>query len=337
MAGNSFEKNERSVPLHGIDQLALFGLKDNNLRRLEKKFSANIVARGSKVLLKGDSEELDQLEQVLTELISLLKRNGEVTENDVDTVVDLVKNQEAGEKKKNESDKDSDFRVILFANKGPIKPRSQGQARYMKLIADNDIVFAIGPAGTGKTYLAVACAVAQLQAKEIDRIILVRPAVEAGESLGFLPGDLRDKIDPYLRPLYDALNDMLPVDTMRRYLEKGIVEIVPLAYMRGRTLNHAFVILDEAQNSSTMQMKMFLTRLGIGSKAIVTGDITQIDLATSSESGLLQIQEIVKGIDGIEFIYLTERDVVRHRLVREIIRAYDQYGARKNNNIENKK
>ena len=336
MEDNSLEKIERSVPLHGIDQLALFGLKDSNLRRLEKKFTAKIVARGSKVMLKGDSEELNQLEQVLTELISLLKRNGEITENDVDTVVDLVRNHGSGEKKKNNSEKDTDFRVILFANKGPIKPRSQGQARYMKLITDNDIVFAIGPAGTGKTYLAVACAVAQLQAKEIDRIILVRPAVEAGESLGFLPGDLRDKIDPYLRPLYDALNDMLPVDTMRRYLEKGIVEIVPLAYMRGRTLNHAFVILDEAQNSSTMQMKMFLTRLGIGSKAIVTGDITQIDLATSTESGLLQIQEIVKGIEGIEFIYLTERDVVRHRLVREIIRAYDQYGARKNNNENNK-
>ena len=334
--------NKHEISLLGrATQLSIaaskLGLKDSNLRRLEKKFSAKIVARGSKVLLKGDSEELDQLEQVLSALISLLKRNGGVTENDIDTVIDLVRNHGAGEKKKNDSDKDSDFRVILFANKGPIKPRSQGQARYMKLIVDNDIVFAIGPAGTGKTYLAVACAVAQLQAKEIDRIILVRPAVEAGESLGFLPGDLRDKIDPYLRPLYDALNDMLPVDMMRRYLEKGIVEIVPLAYMRGRTLNHAFVILDEAQNSSTMQMKMFLTRLGIGSKAIVTGDITQIDLATSSESGLLQIQEIVKGIDGIEFIYLTERDVVRHRLVREIIRAYDQYGARKNNNIENKK
>ncbi|MGQ9854497.1 MAG: PhoH family protein, partial [Candidatus Oleimicrobiaceae bacterium] len=218
--------------------------------------------------------------------------------------------------------------VVLMAHRGPIRPRSEGQARYVRLVADSDIVFAIGPAGTGKTYLAVAMAVAHLQAREVERIILARPAVEAGESLGFLPGDLKEKVDPYLRPLYDALYDMLPAEKLRRYLEVGVIEIVPLAYMRGRTLNHAFVILDEAQNSTALQMKMFLTRLGVGSKAIVTGDITQIDLPASSESGLVQIQQVVRGIEGIAFAYLSEQDVVRHRLVRDIIRAYDNFQAR---------
>jgi phosphate starvation-inducible PhoH-like protein len=219
-----------------------------------------------------------------------------------------------------------DNTVLLTTSKRRVYPRTVGQFQYLQSIEENDIVFSIGPAGTGKTYLAVAMAVRALSEREVQRIVLARPAVEAGESLGFLPGDLREKVDPYLRPLYDALYDMIPTDRLRRYLETHTIEVVPLAFMRGRTLNNAFVILDEAQNTTVGQMKMFLTRLGVNSKAIATGDVTQVDLPTDVNSGLIQIQNILMGIDGVTFVYLTERDVVRHRLVRDIIKAYEDKG-----------
>ena len=216
--------------------------------------------------------------------------------------------------------------VILFANKSVIKAKGKRQLEYVQKVRQNDIVFAIGPAGTGKTYLAVALAVNAYRNREVTKIILTRPAVEAGESLGFLPGDLRDKVDPYLRPLYDALDDMIPSDKLKSMMERRAIEVVPLAFMRGRTLNNAFVILDEAQNSTALQMKMFLTRLGANSRAIVTGDLTQTDLPKHVESGLIQAESILKGIDGIEFIYFQKEDVVRHRLVKEIIQAYEDHG-----------
>jgi phosphate starvation-inducible PhoH-like protein len=216
--------------------------------------------------------------------------------------------------------------VLEISNKKErVRPKTPGQREYVRTMAEYDVVFAIGPAGTGKTYLAVAMAVNALKQKAVTRIILARPAVEAGESLGFRPGDLREKVDPYLKPLYDALYDMLPAVQIRRYLDTGVIEIAPMAYMRGRTLNNSFVILDEAQNSTTAQMKMFLTRLGVNSKAVITGDITQVDLADKKISGLIQVQDILKGVEGIKFVYLTKKDVVRHQLVQEIIRAYENF------------
>lgn len=324
-------QTERRIPLAGVDQVALFGSHDSYLKLLQREFGVQLVARGAQLLLRGHVDAVELAEQALCELISMVGRGAPLTANDVATVIGLVKSGSvaaAAEPATLVAERREPLPVVLMAHRGPIRPRSEGQARYVRLVADSDIVFAIGPAGTGKTYLAVAMAVAHLQAREVERIILARPAVEAGESLGFLPGDLKEKVDPYLRPLYDALYDMLPAEKLRRYLEVGVIEIVPLAYMRGRTLNHAFVILDEAQNSTALQMKMFLTRLGVGSKAIVTGDITQIDLPASSESGLVQIQQVVRGIEGIAFAYLSEQDVVRHRLVRDIIRAYDNFQAR---------
>ncbi|MDZ7270221.1 MAG: PhoH family protein [candidate division KSB1 bacterium] len=319
----------RRIPLPGVDQVALFGSQDAHLKLMQREFGVQFVARGAQLLVRGSGHAVELVERVLSELLKLLERGGALTVHDVNTVVGLVKNSQLAETRPPAHAVEREpLPVVLMAHRGPIRPRSEGQARYVRLVADNDIVFAIGPAGTGKTYLAVAMAVAHLQAREVERIILARPAVEAGESLGFLPGDLKEKVDPYLRPLYDALYDMLPAEKLRRFLEVGVIEIVPLAYMRGRTLNHAFVILDEAQNSTALQMKMFLTRLGIGSKAIVTGDITQIDLPSSTESGLVQIQRVVAGIEGIAFAYLTDQDVVRHRLVRDIIRAYDNFQAK---------
>ncbi|MBC7185888.1 MAG: PhoH family protein [Calditrichaeota bacterium] len=326
------EEAVRRIPLPGIDQVALFGSQDAYLKLLQREFGVHMVARGAQLLLRGEPEAVQLVEQALTELIAMVGRGVHLTAHDVATVIGLVKSSGATASTVAEprsAEKREPLPVVLMAHRGPIRPRSEGQARYVRLVDENDIVFAIGPAGTGKTYLAVAMAVAHLQAREVERIILARPAVEAGESLGFLPGDLKEKVDPYLRPLYDALYDMLPAEKLRRFLEVGVIEIVPLAYMRGRTLNHAFVILDEAQNSTALQMKMFLTRLGIGSKAIITGDITQIDLPASSESGLVQIQRVVNGIEGIAFAYLSEQDVVRHRLVRDIIRAYDNFQSRK--------
>ncbi len=321
---------ERKIKLSGINTLALLGYNDTNLHLIEKKFDAGITVRGDNLILKGEKEEVEKVERVFKELIFILNKNGHLTENDVNIVIDLVKldsedTQTTYHRKKKHTDEFGS--IILFTKNGPIKAKTPGQLEYYRQVKKNDIVFVIGPAGTGKTYLAVAMAVASLKNNEVSKIVLCRPAVEAGENLGFLPGDLREKIDPYLRPLYDALDDMLPADKLKSYFDKRIIEIIPLAYMRGRTLSNAFVILDEAQNATSLQMKMFLTRLGVNSKAIITGDITQIDLPSKTTSGLVEIQNILKGIEGIAFVYLDKNDVVRHRLVKDIIEAYDKYNA----------
>ena len=253
-----------------------------------------------------------------------MNKNGNLTPNDVDTVIDLVSVNGSIPGIPQQAPTDSGEAALLYTKAGIIKARTPGQKQYIRQILQNDIVFAIGPAGPGKTYLAVAMAVAALKNRDVTRIILTRPAVEAGESLGFLPGDFREKIDPYLRPLYDALDDMLTAEKLKSYIEKRIVEIVPLAYMRGRTLHNAFVILDEAQNATAMQMKMFLTRLGTHSRAIITGDVTQIDLPTKTTSGLVQIQDVLKMVQGISFCYFDKNDVVSHRLVKDIIDAYNK-------------
>lgn len=316
---------EKKIRIEGGDELGLLGLNDANLQLIENRFDATIVVRGGVVSIRGEQNEVEQLDRVFKELLFLLNKNGSLTTNDVETVIDLVTvNDEPAIPKAIAANIGQDA-VVLYTKNQIIRAKTTGQREYLRQVRQNDIVFAIGPAGTGKTYLAVAVAVAALKNNEITKIVLTRPAVEAGESLGFLPGDLKEKIDPYLRPLYDALDDMIPGEKLRGYLEKRIIEIAPLAYMRGRTLNNAFVILDEAQNASAMQMKMFLTRLGPNSRAIVTGDVTQIDLPTKAASGLVQIQDVLKGVEGIAFVYLDRNDVVRHRLVKDIIDAYDKY------------
>ncbi|MBI3111238.1 MAG: PhoH family protein [Ignavibacteriales bacterium] len=292
---------------------------------IEERFDATITVRGDQIMLRGSPIETAKIEKIFKELIYILNKNGNLTPNDVDTVIDLVTvNGSSPEVPKEVPGDDSDY-SILYTRIGVIKARTAGQKGYIQQVKKNDIVFAIGPAGTGKTYLAVALAVAALKNRDVTKIMLARPAVEAGESLGFLPGDLREKVDPYLRPLYDALDDMLSAEKLKSYMEKRIIEIVPLAYMRGRTLHNAFVILDEAQNATAMQMKMFLTRLGAHSRAIITGDITQIDLPQKTVSGLVQIQEVLKSVQGVSFAYLDASDVVRHRLVKDIINAYERF------------
>jgi phosphate starvation-inducible protein PhoH and related proteins len=319
---------ERKLKIEGTDTLGLLGLQDVNLQIIEKRFDATIVVRGDTIVLKGEQPDLDRVEKVFKELMFLLRRNGTLTTNDVETVIDLVQaNGEPALPKTvvSSMSRDELDATILYTKNQIIRAKTPGQREYLRQIRNNDIVFAVGPAGTGKTYLAVAFAVASLKNSEITKIVLTRPAVEAGESLGFLPGDLKEKIDPYLRPLYDALDDMLPAEKLRGFIEKRVIEIAPLAYMRGRTLNNAFVILDEAQNASAMQMKMFLTRLGQNSRAIITGDVTQIDLPTKQSSGLVQIQSVLKGIEGIAFVYFDRNDVVRHKLVKDIIDAYEKF------------
>ncbi|WP_412070568.1 PhoH family protein [Rubrivirga sp. IMCC43871] len=297
----------------------LFGFNDIYLRKIEAAFAdTRVVARGDQLKLRGPEAQVDRIERVVSELIVILNRNGNLTENDVDTVLDLAR-VGTGQTRSAASD------AILFTPQGgTIQAKTPGQARLVEAARQSDIAFAVGPAGTGKTYTAVALAVSALKSRQVKKIVLARPAVEAGESLGFLPGGLRDKVDPYLRPLYDALEDMIEGDKLRSYLERNIVEIVPLAYMRGRTLNTSFVILDEAQNATTGQMKMFLTRLGAGSRAIVTGDASQTDLPSRVMSGLVQARDILEGVDGISFIDFGKEDVVRHKLVKDIIAAYER-------------
>ncbi len=302
-------------------------MNEVNINEIREHFDATIVVRGESVILKGEEKEIQVLEKIFKELVFLQSRQGNITRNDIRLVLELTDNNDSENSFRNNfgvsvSDIDN---IILHKRNDYIKPKTATQIEYVKKVKENDIVFAIGPAGTGKTYLAVAFAVAALKSKVIGKIVLSRPAVEAGESLGFLPGDLSEKIDPYLKPLYDALEDMIPLEKLRTYIEKKTIEIVPLAYMRGRTLNNSFVILDEAQNATNVQMKMFLTRLGPNSKAIITGDITQIDLPGKEHSGLVQIQNILKGIPDIEFVYFNKNDVVRHRLIKNIIDAYERY------------
>jgi phosphate starvation-inducible PhoH-like protein len=328
------------IKAEGVDMLRLLGLNDANLQVLENRFDADIIVRGNNITLKGDGHQVEQLDKIFKELIYILNKNGSLSINDVETVIDLVLvNGDAALPKSSTrqvSAEDLDT-AVLFTRNGIIRAITSGQREYIRQIRKNDIVFAIGPAGTGKTYLAVATAVAAMKNREIMRIVLARPAVEAGESLGFLPGDLKEKVDPYLRPLYDALDDMLSPEKLKSYVEKRVIEVVPLAYMRGRTLNNAFVILDEAQNATSMQMKMFLTRLGANSKAIITGDITQIDLPGKTISGLVQIQEILQNVDGVKFCYFDRNDVVRHKLVKDIIDAYDKYKSNGKSDLNGKK
>ena len=314
---------EKQLSIEGADPLHLFGFNDVYLRKIESAFpETHITARGTEIHLQGDEEDIEKVERVFNEMVVLLDRNETLTEDDVDTVLALFDSEET------DGSALADEEAILTTPDGEvIKPRSPNQQRLLQSARSNDVVFAIGPAGTGKTYVAVAMAVAALNDHQVKRIVLSRPAVEAGEQLGFLPGDFYEKVDPYLQPLYDALGDMMPREQMAEYLEQDRVEVVPLAYMRGRTLKSSFVILDEAQNVTTSQMKMFLTRLGPKSQAIITGDVTQTDLKNRSESGLIQVQHILKDIEGIDFIYLEREDVVRHRLVREIIAAYEEHDA----------
>lgn len=323
---------EKKIQLTGADLLDFTGFNDEKLNLIKDNFDGNITLRGDTLNIKAENEEMEQIEKVISELLFLQKKQGTIKTDDVKLILELIDNNEeklnSFNKKFNINTQDLK-NIILFKKNDFVKPRSQTQIEYTNAINNNDIVFAIGPAGTGKTYLAVAFAVAALKNKLTNKIILARPAVEAGESLGFLPGDLSEKVDPYLRPLYDALEDLITVEKMRTYIEKNVIEVVPLAYMRGRTLNNAFLILDEAQNATAMQMKMFLTRIGANSKAIINGDVTQIDLPKKETSGLVEIQNVLKGIEGIEFVYFNKSDVVRHRLVKEIIDAYEKYNDRK--------
>ena len=307
---------EKTIEMKGVDLGSFFGPADTNLKLIEKLFSSKIIARGNLIKIIGDEAEVDTISQVFHEMASTLNEKGSLEISDVETL--LTFNSSA----MSSGDSKSKY-IIHYGRKGSIAARTKGQERYIEIARKNDIVFSTGPAGTGKTFLAVAFAVAALQNREVDKIILCRPAVEAGESLGFLPGDLKEKIDPYLRPLYDALGEILDLDKLKPLLFNNTIEIVPLAYMRGRTLNNAFMILDEAQNASSIQMKMFLTRLGVNSKTIITGDVTQTDLPKKIESGLIQVLNLLKDIDGVGFCNLSSADIVRHRLVKDIIKAYD--------------
>lgn len=320
---------DKNILLENVDLVNFAGINENNIDLIRDRFSANITLRGENVFLKGDEDELSQIETIIKELILLQKRQGKITEGDVNLITELVtgSQDQALEKRMGIKREEIDD-VILVEKSDFIKPKTSGQLELFSKTKANEIVFAIGPAGTGKTYLAVAIALAALKAKKINRIVLSRPAVEAGESLGFLPGDLSEKVNPYLKPLFDALEDMVPREKLETYFERNIIEIIPLAYMRGRTLNNAFLILDEAQNATAMQMKMFLTRLGINSKCIITGDITQIDLPSKQTSGLVQIQNILRNVEGVAFVYLEKKDVVRHRLVKDIINAYEEYSVK---------
>jgi len=309
---------EHRMDAEGVDHLLLAGVNDGHLQELTRLFGIRIVLRGEHVILSGELESVERAVPVVRHLIELSRLRTPFDTNDISRFAESFDFMgEAGVVPPGE-----EIRIALPGSRKVISPKSEGQRRYLEAISAHDIVIGIGPAGTGKTYLAVAKAVDALYKKRVRRIILARPAVEAGENLGFLPGDLQEKVDPYLRPLYDALEDMMPLDRVRRAIEDRTIEIAPLAYMRGRTLSDAFVILDEAQNATTAQMKMFLTRLGLNSRVVITGDKTQIDLPRSQDSGLLQVERILKDIDGIAMIYLDAMDVIRHRLVKDIIRAY---------------
>lgn len=320
MKSDSAETVVRTISLEGLDQRLLFGPNDMLLRMIESRFAAHMVARGEKIVVDGQADDVERVMRLLSDLTTRVRQGEFISEQYLLYAIGMVKENgyAPGESISTEA-------LLTSALKKVIKPKTVGQTQYVEAVDTHDVVFSIGPAGTGKTYLAVAMAVAALKTNRVTRIIFTRPAVEAGESLGFLPGDIRAKVDPYLRPVYDALYDMLTPDKARKLLELGIVEIAPLAFMRGRTLNEAFVVLDEAQNTTGPQMKMFLTRIGEKSKAVITGDITQIDLEDKNHSGLIKVQTILKNIPGIAFVYLTEKDVVRHRLVQSIIRAYEKH------------
>lgn len=311
---------EYPIQLNSIDTAMLvFGSCDQNIRLLEQEFDITAICRGTEIKLCGESEKVKQASQAIDAILTLIENKTPIEEQTVRYCISLAKS--------GQQDKVSELTndCIAITSKGrPVRPKTLGQKEYLKTISENAITFGVGPAGTGKTYLAVAMAVKAFKAHEITRIILTRPAVEAGEKLGFLPGDLQNKVDPYLRPLYDGLFDLLGAETFQKLQEKQTIEVAPLAYMRGRTLDNAFIILDEAQNTSPEQMKMFLTRMGTGSKVVVTGDITQIDLPEKARSGLVDALRVLKNVQGIGKVYFTEKDVVRHKLVQDIIKAYDR-------------
>lgn len=298
----------------------MFGSFDENIKLIEKKFAVSIISRGSDLKIVGDAEKVSLAARAVNALLTLINKGETLSDQNVRYAIGLVKEGNDDKLAKMATDT-----VCITAKGKPIKAKTLGQKKYCEAINKNTITFGVGPAGTGKTYLAVALAVTAFRAKQVDKIILTRPAVEAGEKLGFLPGDLQSKVDPYLRPLYDALFDMLGAENFQKYQERGSIEVAPLAYMRGRTLDDSFIILDEAQNTTPEQMKMFLTRLGFNSKMVVTGDITQIDLPAGKKSGLTKVMRILKNVDDIEICKFTQKDVVRHRLVQEIIKAYEKY------------
>ena len=305
------------------DVLTLFGNADQNVKIIEEHFGVNIVCRGTEVKITGEPEAVSKAQRTVDTLLAMIAKDGNLSEQNVRYVITLV------EQGSEQSMAQMNNSCIAITVKGkPVKPKTLGQKKYIDAIQNNTITFGIGPAGTGKTYLAVAMAVRAFRDEQVSRIILTRPAVEAGEKLGFLPGDLQSKVDPYLRPLYDAMFDMMGPENFQRNMEKGTIEVAPLAYMRGRTLDDSFIILDEAQNTTPEQMKMFLTRLGFNSKAIVTGDVTQIDLPNAGRSGLVEAVKVLKNIDDIAIMRLTEKDVVRHKLVQDIIAAYEKYNNR---------
>ncbi len=317
---------EQTVDIERIEQIInLFGNFDENIKRIEKKYRVSITSHGSQIRVRGDVTDVMNAVRTIEGLLVMINKGEQITDQSIDYVSGLV---EDGEDDRITAVTDAD--CICITSKGrPVKPKTIGQRQYAEAIKKNTITIGVGPAGTGKTYLAVASAVSAFRAKTVNRIILTRPAVEAGEKLGFLPGDLQQKVDPYLRPLYDALFDMLGAENFQKCQERGDIEVAPLAYMRGRTLDDSFIILDEAQNTTNEQMKMFLTRLGFNSKAVVTGDITQIDLPDGKRSGLKDAVRVLKSVDDIAIHYLTGRDVVRHRLVREIIKAYERSAEKK--------
>ncbi len=312
---------EQIINVDRMEQaVALFGSFDENVRLIEREYGVDIIMRGSDLKLSGEAENVSRASRVVESLLNLINRGEALTEQSVRYCISLV--NDGGEAKLEALAGDC---VCITAKGKPIKPKTLGQKKYISAIRENTITLGIGPAGTGKTYLAVAMAVAAFRAHDINRIILTRPAVEAGEKLGFLPGDLQQKVDPYLRPLYDALFDMLGAETYQKYVERGNIEVAPLAYMRGRTLDDSFIILDEAQNTTGEQMKMFLTRLGFGSKMVITGDVTQIDLPDGKRSGLTEAERVLKNVPDIFIVRFDEKDVVRHKLVQDIIKAYEKY------------
>tara|TARA_B100000900_G_scaffold142368_1_gene120658 strand:+ start:267 stop:1202 length:936 start_codon:yes stop_codon:yes gene_type:complete len=307
---------EKIIELNGIDITSFLGPQDQNIKLIEDAFASKIIVRDNRIKVLGKKDNVQQSLTAIDSITSALNTKGSLTRKDVSSLLNIISRGDI------DFNKNLNYQ-IMFGSKGAICARTKGQKDYYNIVNRNDVTFSIGPAGTGKTFMAVAFAVSALTSKEVDRIVLCRPAVEAGENLGFLPGDLKEKVDPYLAPFYDALGEMITMSKYKPLIADKIIEIIPLAFMRGRTLNNAFMILDEAQNATKTQMKMFLTRLGNNSKAIITGDITQIDLPNAVKSGLVEVVDLLKNIDGIGFAHLTSKDVVRHKLVREIIDAYE--------------
>jgi phosphate starvation-inducible PhoH-like protein len=321
---------KKQIEISNEEAQFLYGIRDENLEFIENLFGIEIFARGNLLTFKGENEKVERVLELLHEILKNRTKKKYITKNDI---LMMVRNDKEEKETKDEGVNEKEGRILINSKKDFVIPKTSTQKRYVNAIRKYDLVVGIGPAGTGKTYLAVACGIEAIKKGQFQRLILTRPALEAGERLGFLPGDLEEKIKPYLQPIYDALFDLLKYEELRRWQERKIIEVVPLAYMRGRTLSNAFIILDEAQNTSFAQMKMFLTRLGIDSKIVITGDITQIDHPlSSSTSGLVEVQSILSGIRGIKFIYFTNKDVVRHKLVKKIIDAYEKYYKKRNGN-----